>query len=123
MDLAGATNATLSVGPITWTNAGVYRVLVNSDLGLTIGPPIVLAVLGTPLVFDTSPEGLQITNGSIHLRLLGAPGLGPVVIYASSDLLSWQPIFTNPPIIGPLDFTDPGITNQPWRFYRASENP
>jgi len=123
MDLAGATNATLSVGPVAWTNAGVYRVLVSNGLGLTIGPPIVLAVLGTPLVFDTSPDGLQITNGGIHLRLLGASDLGPVVIYASSDLLAWQPIFTNPPIIGPVDFTDPAITNQPWRFYRASENP
>ena len=123
MDLAGATNATLSIGLVTWANAGVYRVLVSNGLGFTIGPPIVLAVVGTPLVFDTSPDGLQITNGGIHLRLLGSSGLGPVVVYASSDLLTWQPIFTNPPMSGPIDFTDPGISNQPCRFYRASENP
>jgi hypothetical protein len=55
--------------------------------------------------------------------LLGASGLGPVVIYASSDLLTWQPIFTNPPVIGPLVFDDAGITNEPVRFYRASEDP
>jgi alpha-tubulin suppressor-like RCC1 family protein len=120
-DLAGATNATLGIGPVTSVDAGVYRVVVNNALGLTIGPPIVLAVLGTPLQFDTSPGGLQITNNSLRLRLLGASGLGPVVIYASSDLLTWQPIFTNPPVIGPLEFDDAGITNEPARFYRASE--
>jgi alpha-tubulin suppressor-like RCC1 family protein len=121
MDIAGATNATFLVGPITRSSAGVYRVLVSNGLGLTIGSPTVLAVSAGALVFDTSPDGLQITNDSIHLRLLGASGLGPVVIYASSDLLNWQPIYTNPPVNGPLDFTDPGISNQPWRFYRASE--
>ena len=120
-DLAGATNATLGIGPVTSANAGVYRVVVNDALGLAIGPPIVLAVLGAPLQFDTSPGGLQITNNGLHLRLLGASGSGPVVIYASSDLLTWQPIFTNPPVIGPLEFDDAGITNAPVRFYRASE--
>ena len=122
MDLAGATNATFWIGSVTWANAGSYRVRVSNGSGLTIGSPTVVAVLAAPLQFDTSPGGLQITDGSLHLRLLGASGLGPVVIYASSDLLTWQPIYTNPPVIGPLEFTDPGITNQPVRFYRASEN-
>ena len=48
MDLAGATNATLWIGSVTWANAGVYRVVVSDALGLMIGPPIVLAVLGSP---------------------------------------------------------------------------
>jgi hypothetical protein len=122
-ELAEATNATLSIEFATQANAGVYRVVVSHGLGLTIGPPTVLAVLGTPLRFDTSAEGLQITNGILHLHLLGAFGLGPVVIYASSELVTWQPIFTNPPIIGPLEFTDPGLGDQPAKFYRASENP
>jgi hypothetical protein len=122
LDLVGATSATLEIGFVAWTNAGVYRVMVNNVSGLTIGPPIVLAVLATPLQFDTSAAGLQVTNSALHLRLLGASGLGPVVIYASSDLLTWQPIFTNPPVIGPLEFDDAGITNQPVRFYWASED-
>jgi alpha-tubulin suppressor-like RCC1 family protein len=122
MNMAGATNATLLIGPVTWTSAGVYRVIVSNGLGITIGSPTVLAVSAGSLVFDTSPDGLQITNDGIHLRLLGTSGLGPVVIYASSDLLNWQPIYTNPPVIGPLEFDDAGITNQPVRFYRASED-
>jgi hypothetical protein len=123
MDLSGATNATLAIDFVTRANAGVYRVLVSNGLGITIGPPTVLAVLGTSLWFDTSSASLQITNSSLHLRLLGASGLGPVVIYASSDLLTWQPIFTNPPVIGPLEFTDQGVSDQPAKYYRASENP
>ena len=123
MDLPGATNATLGIGSVTWADAGSYRVRVSNASGLTIGSPTVLAVLPTPLQFDTSPGGLQVTNGSLQLRLLGASGLGPVVIYTSSDLLTWQPVFTNPPVIGPVEFTDSGISNQRMKFYRASENP
>ena len=122
-DLPGETNAFLWLGFVTLTNAGTYRVSVGNLHGSVIGPPIVLTVLGMPLVFDTSAGGLLATNGGLNLRLLGASGAGPVVIYASSDLLTWQPIFTNAAVIGRLEFTDPGITNRPVRFYRASENP
>jgi alpha-tubulin suppressor-like RCC1 family protein len=122
-DLTGATNATLWLGFVTWTNAGVYRVTVSNLFGSVTGQPIVLTVLGSRLWFDTSATGLQVTNDNLHLLLLGASGLGPVVIYASSDLQTWQPIFTNPPVIGPLEFTDPGVGDQPAKYYRASENP
>jgi len=122
-DLPGETNAILWLGFVNLANAGTYRVTVSNLFGSVIGPPIVLTVLRTPLLFDTSTGGMLITNGSLHLRLLGASGAGPVVIYASSDLLTWQPIFTNAPMSGPLEFTDTGITNRPVRFYRASENP
>ena len=121
-DLPGETNTILWLGFVTLTNAGTYHVTVSTLHGSVIGPPIVLTVLRTPLVFDTSAGGLLTTNGGLHLRLLGASGAGPIVIYASSDLLTWQPIFTNAAVIGPLEFTDPGITNRPVRFYRASEN-
>jgi hypothetical protein len=121
LDLAGATNATLGIDFVTWTNADVYRAMVNNIGGLTVGPPIVLTVLAAPLRFDASAAGLQVTNSALHLRLLGPSGLGPVVIYASSDFLTWQPILTNPPVIGPVEFDDVGITNAPVRFYRASE--
>jgi alpha-tubulin suppressor-like RCC1 family protein len=121
LDLPGATNAALWVGFANWTNAGIYRVIVSNVFGSTIGPPMVLTVLRTPLRFDTSSGGLQMTNGGLHLRLLGASGVGPVVLYASSNLLTWQPIYTNPPVIGVFEFSDREISNQPGRFYRAAE--
>jgi alpha-tubulin suppressor-like RCC1 family protein len=121
MDLPGATTAALTIGFVTWTNAGLYRVIMSNALGYVVGPPIILTVLRTPLQFDTSLGWLQMTNGGFHLRLLGASGVGPVVIYASSNFLAWQPIFTNPAVIGPLEFTDAGISSEPGRFYRATE--
>jgi hypothetical protein len=45
-----------------------------------------------------------------------------VIIYASSNLLDWSAIFTNPPTIGPLHYLEAPVTGQPVRFYRASED-
>jgi hypothetical protein len=48
-------------------------------------------------------------------------GHGPIVIYASSNLLDWRPIFTNPPLPGSLQFIDSSATNSQVQFYRAVE--
>ena len=59
-----------------------------------------------------------------HLDLLqvdGAAGITPVVIYASTDLMNWTPIFTNPPVAGSVPFLDSSATGFSQRFYRAGE--
>ena len=119
--LPGATGPALAIGFVTWTNAGIYRVVMSNALGRVLGPSIILTVLRTPLQFDNCPGGIQMTNGEAHLRLSGASGVGPVVLLASSDLLAWEPILTNPPVIGPVEFIDAGIAGQTRRFYRAFE--
>jgi hypothetical protein len=58
---------------------------------------------------------------SFHLRLHGLTGQGVVVIYASSDLVNWVPIFTNPPTLGPVDYSEVKPSNSQQQFYRASE--
>jgi PKD repeat protein len=73
------------------------------------------------LIFDTSPAGLRWTKSGLELQLDGLTELGPVVIYASSNLVSWTPIYTNPPIASPIQFLDPTATNLPFRFYRAAQ--
>jgi hypothetical protein len=60
------------------------------------------------------------TNG-LQLRLNGVFASQSVVIYASTDLLSWLPILTNPPATGSVLFLDSSATNRPRRFYRATE--
>jgi hypothetical protein len=117
----GATAPALAIGFVTWTNAGIYRVVLSNALGRVVGPPIILTVLRTPLRFDNPPQGIELTNGETHLRLLGASGVGPVVLLASSDLLTWEPVLTNPPVIGLVEFTNVAAGNQPRRFYRAYE--
>ena len=81
-----------------------------------------LTVAREPLRFETFALSLSITNG-FKLRLLGLAGAGPVVLWASSNLLSWDPLLSNGPVIGYLDLTDPHATNQMFRFYRATEGP
>jgi alpha-tubulin suppressor-like RCC1 family protein len=121
VDIAGATNASLALGSVYWTNAGTYRVVMSSAVGVVVGPPVVITVVPAPLQFDSSACGLQLPNNSFQLRLLGASGLSPVIIYCSTNLLDWEPVFTNPPAIGPVEFNDPQPNGATVRFYRASE--
>jgi hypothetical protein len=116
--LPGANSPALAIGFVTWTNAGIYSVTISNASGCVMGPPTVLTVLRTPLRFDGDP---LLTNGLAQVHLSGASGVGPVVLLASSDLLSWEPVLTNPPVIGPVEFVDPGIAGPGRRFYRAFE--
>ena len=55
------------------------------------------------------------------LQLTNLPGQGPVVLAASTNLLQWVPVFTNPPGLGTFTFTytDSAAGTFPLRFYRA----
>src|SRR6185503_7619658 len=100
-----------------WTNAGTYRLIVSNPWGSFTNDAIILTVLRSPLEFD--PTALHMTSGGLNLRLLGASGLGPVIVEASSNLITWVPILTNPPIIGSFEFIDPTGSTASRRFYRA----
>ena len=43
------------------------------------------------------------------------------MVYASTNLVDWLPIFTNPASPAQFDCLDPEATNQPLRFYKVSE--
>ncbi len=58
-------------------------------------------------------------NGAFTMAV-GIPGPLPYVILASTNLMNWQPIFTNNAPPGLLDFTDYDSINYPVRFYRMS---
>jgi hypothetical protein len=79
----------------------------------------VLAV--QPFQFDTDPANLQMTTNGFQLQVDGSAGILSVVIDASSNLMDWQPIFTNPPVAGSLQFLDSAATNLSQRFYRARQ--
>ena len=120
-NLAGATNAMLTLTNLPVTVAGSYHCLVSNALGSVITSDAALTVTRQPLRFDVSPNSLQITNGSLHLRLLNLAGAGPVLIEASSDLITWKPVYTSGPVVGTLEFLDADAANHPQRFYRATE--
>jgi uncharacterized protein (TIGR03790 family) len=62
--------------------------------------------------------GLPNRNGAFTMQV-GIPASQTYYIMASTNLLTWQPIFTNS-VPGLLNFTDIGSTNYPERFYRIA---
>jgi hypothetical protein len=74
-----------------------------------------------PLAFSFTNGLPQMTTNGFQLRLTGLAGQGPLVVYASTNLLDWTPVLTNSPVVGIFDFVDPDATNQSSLYYRASE--
>jgi Regulator of chromosome condensation (RCC1) repeat len=120
-NIAGATNSFLTLTNVPLIAAGVYQCVVSNAFGTCVSPPATLTVNRTTPRFDTSSSGLLFTNDDFVLNLKALSGHGAVIIYASTNLQSWLPIFTNPPVLGSLQFSDPTATNFPFRFYRALE--
>jgi hypothetical protein len=120
-NLPAATNVSLTLLGVTLSDAGRYQVLVTNSYGSCTSVTASLTLLPPTLTFDTSPSGLQFSNGVFGLRLNGLTAHGPVVIYTSTNLMGWDPIFTSPPVNGILQFLDTSATNWPMRFYRARE--
>jgi Beta-propeller repeat len=80
-----------------------------------------VAVLPANLQFKTDLANLWNHAQGMHLRVDGAHGTNAVIIYASSDLVQWEPIFTNQPAQGSVEFTDQATPTMPRRFYRATQ--
>ena len=98
--------------------AGSYSAVVSNALGTVASSSSVV----TPrLRFDIPADGMRLDAAGFHLRLLGLSGRGYVVIYAAPDLSAWQPIYTNVPVVGALDYLDCDATNHVRRYYRAAE--
>jgi hypothetical protein len=73
-----------------------------------------------PLAFDLSQAPPHWTKSGLQMQLDNLTG-SAVVIYASTNLLLWNPIYTNPPATGSIQFLDSNATRFPFRFYQAQE--
>jgi len=90
--------------------------------GAWSSPPVTYAVNTLPpFQINSGPASLQMTVNGFQFQILGLNGAGPIVVYASTNLIDWTAIFTNPAFIGTVPFIDPAATNLPWRFYKVSE--
>jgi hypothetical protein len=54
----------------------------GNNAGSLTGPVTTLTVVRNSLRFETAADGLQMTNGIVHLRLAGLAGTGPIVFLA-----------------------------------------
>lgn len=116
--LPGATNFSFSLTNVQSTNEGVYAVTVTNAYGTPVVTNVSLQVQRPQ--FEASPANLFMSGQSFHFQLDGLTGYGSVIIFASTDLVTWLPIFTNPPGNGMLQFSDTNAAYLPSRFYRAA---
>ena len=117
-NISGATNSSLSLTNVQLSQAGNYSVVVGNGYG-NITNNTTLAVL--PMVFNAGSTSLGMTTNGLMLELDSVYATNLVVIFASTNLINWLPIFTNPPANGSVLFLDSAATNTPQRFYRAVE--
>ena len=112
--LAGQTNATLTLTNFQAAQAGIYSVIASNYLGTLTNEVATLAVAELLRLHSAA----FLANGTFRFLLSG--NLSPnTVVQASSNLLNWLPIFTNPVSTAPIEVIDSGTSNRPFRFYRA----
>jgi len=117
-NISNATNSMLVLTNVPLTAAGNYSCVVTNNAGSAASPSARLIVLRSTLRFGGTPA---FADGGFGWQLDQLSGHGNIIILASTNLLDWVPIFTNPAVTGSFQFLDTGATNQPNRFYRAIE--
>ena len=118
-NLPDATNSAVVIANAQPSNAGPYQVVLSNSYGAIASSAAMLGVTGVPASFFSGPGGLQFNNGQFQFSLTGLTGQGAVEIDASTNLIQWVPIFTNPSAFGTATIIDPSAGNFPGRFYRA----
>ena len=111
------TQLTDAAGKATFSDLSLDQIGIKT---LLASSPVLTPAASAPFRIVALIEG-QRTSGGFMLQLNGNNSLGTVVIYASTDLVSWTPIYTNPPTPNIIQFLDASSTNYPARFYRAVE--
>jgi hypothetical protein len=100
-------------------NAGFYQAILTNLNGPTASSVVTLSITNVAASFLTNADALQYGGGQFTLELTNLTGQGAVVIEASSDLLQWTPVFTNPSGFGTAQYIDTGAGSYSNRFYRA----
>ena len=121
-NLGGATGTALSLLSLTTNDAGGYVVVVTNWAGSVTSAVATLQVREW-LRFLTEGGVMGMLNGSFRLRLVGMAQTSAVVIEASTNLVNWVPLYTNPGPSTLIKYSDPAAINQIRRFYRAVEIP
>jgi alpha-tubulin suppressor-like RCC1 family protein len=119
MNIDGETNATLVFTNVPLNFAGIYQCVLSNRFGLTVSSPMKLEVLRA--VPRCAVSSSQLTSSGFALCVNLLSGHGPIIIYASTDLMNWVPLHTNAAVLGTLQFVDGSVTNVPVRFYEAVE--
>ena len=120
-NIPGATTAALVLSPARWSDAGAYRAIASDAFGSATGPETDITMGPPTLQLDGSGSGVLVSSNSVQLRLQGASGTGSLVVFGTTNLVSWTPVLTNPPAGGTVILVVPITPNQQEMFYRVAE--
>lgn len=110
----GVTTPTLTISNAQYDDEGLYSVEVRNVTGSVVSKEVELTIGDSELRLATP----MLVGGKLQLQIQGADS-GSVVIYASEDLRSWQPIITNSLPSGTIQI--PATSAR--RFFRAEHRP
>ena len=108
--------------PAYFTGVDSFTFTDVYPLGTMATNTVTVSVLPMTLQFGATGNLLSGTQGR-RLEVDGVPGTNVVVLYASTNLINWQAVFTNLPVQGSIQFTDQAALYMPRRFYRAVQFP
>jgi hypothetical protein len=116
--LYNKTNVLLSLANVQLTNAGIYTVVITNNVGVVTTNATLWV---GQFAFNPNPTNTFMSPNGMQLELDGILTSNPVVVWDSTDLVNWLPLFTNSATTGSVQFIDVTATNIPARFYRAQE--
>ncbi|MEO7297340.1 MAG: immunoglobulin domain-containing protein [Verrucomicrobiota bacterium] len=116
-DIPGQTNSMLTISNVPLSIAGAYRVVASNSVSVRTGAVTMVTAIRDVIRLSTISGAT--TNGLMNFRATGLAGAGPIIVHVSTNLASWQPILTNSPAVGAIDFTV--STTGTLRFFRVSE--
>lgn len=114
--LSGQIGASLVINNAQPANDGDYTVEVRNAAGI-----VTSSIAHLTVQFPAGPlilTNMQSTAGIAEFDVSGPPG-APIIIWASSDLVSWTPIHTNSNPGSQWHFSDTMSSPAGSRFYRA----
>lgn len=94
------------------SNATVSASAYESNYVNSVAASAFFTVLPVQFLSET------LSNRIFQMQFVGAPGSN-YVLQASTDLINWTSLATNPAGMVPLNLVDPGSSNYPSRYYRV----
>lgn len=105
--------------PTNFTGIDTIKYTLTDTFGDSAAGSVQVLVTGAN--FELVPVGFGLSG--FQLAVAGAPGTNVVIIQASTDLIHWQPLSTNAPIQGTVQYLDTSAAGFAQRFYRAEQLP
>jgi hypothetical protein len=121
--IVGTTISTLTITNVTPALAGNYSVRVDNGGGTVTSGSALLTVLSPPPTNEVTTvsiltQGTGITNGGFQLNML-KPATSNCVIDATTDFITWTPVYTNSSGSTNVSYLDNAATNLAFRYYRV----